>query len=264
MTSRKSEFLAGVKAEIPILLGVVPFGLIFGVVALEAGLPPWPAFAMSSVVFAGSAQFIGVQLFGLAAPPLVILLTTLVVNLRHLLYGASVAPYLKPLRPAWKWVLAYLMTDEAYAVAITNYTAQAGKRASEHAPPHPGPLPLDPHPHPLPQAGEGQGIGPKGARERTGHWFFLGAGLTLWVSWQASTAAGILLGAQIPASWSLAFALPLTFIALVRPALTDRGTVLAAATAGVVAVLAFSLPYKLGLMVAALGGIVMGLVTERE
>jgi 4-azaleucine resistance transporter AzlC len=232
--SPRVEFLSGIKAEIPILLGVIPFGLIFGVVALKAGLPPWPAFAMSSVVFAGSAQFIGVQLFGLATPAVVILLTTLVVNLRHLLYGASLGPYLKHLRPAWKWVLAYLMTDEAYAVAIPHYSAGGALRQAQ------------------------------GERRHRKHWFFLGAGLTLWVGWQASTAAGILLGAQIPASWSLEFALPLTFIALVRPALTDRPAVLAAATAGVIAVVAFSLPYKLGLMIAALVGIVVGLVTERE
>jgi len=232
MTSRKAEFFAGVKAEIPILLGVIPFGLIFGVVALKAGLPPWPAFAMSSVVFAGSAQFIGVQLFGLATPAAVILLTTLVVNLRHLLYGASLGPYLKHLRPAWKWVLAYLMTDEAYAVAITHY--QGALRQAQ------------------------------GERGDHKHWFLLGAGLTLWIGWQASTAAGILLGAQIPASWSLEFALPLTFIALVRPALTDRPAMLAAATAGLIAVAAFGLPYKLGLMTAALAGIAAGLVTERE
>lgn len=225
--TRRAEFLAGVKAELPILLGVIPFGLIFGVVALQAGLPPWPAMAMSSVVFAGSAQFIGVQLIGLATPAAVILLTTFVVNLRHLLYGASLGPYLKPLRPAWKWLLAYLMTDEAYAVSMIRYGAGTGSREN-------------------------------------GHWFFLGAGLTLWVAWQASTAAGILLGARIPESWSLDFALPLTFIALVRPTLTDRAALLAAALAGVIAVLAAGLPYKLGLMLAAVSGIAVGLVSERE
>lgn len=225
--TKGNEFLAGVKAELPILLGVIPFGLIFGVVALQAGLPAWPAMAMSSVVFAGSAQFIGVQLFGLATPVVVILLTTLVVNLRHLLYGASLGPYLKPLRPAWKWLLAYLMTDEAYAVAIVHYQTETGNGNNKH-------------------------------------WFFLGAGLTLWVAWQVSTAVGILLGAQIPQSWSLDFALPLTFIALVRPTLTDRPAVLAAGSAGVIAVLAVSLPYKLGLVLAAISGIVVGLVSERE
>ena len=104
-----------------------------------------------------------------------IVLTTFVVNLRHALYSASVAPYLKRLNSGWKMLLAYLLTDEAYAVAITHY-AQGGN----------------------------------GTRK---HWYFFGAGLTLWTSWQASTAVGILLGAQVPASWSLDFTLPLTFIA---------------------------------------------------
>ena len=250
--TRGNEFLAGVKAELPILLGVIPFGLIFGVVALQAGLPAWPAMAMSSVVFAGSAQFIGVQLFGLATPAVVILLTTLVVNLRHLLYGASLGPFLKPLRPAWKWLLAYLMTDEAYAVAIVRYATETGSRK--------------------PEAVTDTGLLRRSAprNDRTGerldnrHWFFLGAGLTLWVAWQVSTAVGILLGAQIPQSWSLDFALPLTFIALVRPTLTDRPAVLAAGAAGVIAVLAVGLPYKLGLVLAAISGIVVGLVSERE
>jgi 4-azaleucine resistance transporter AzlC len=243
--TRGNEFLAGVKAELPILLGVIPFGLIFGVVALQAGLPAWPAMAMSSVVFAGSAQFIGVQLFGLATPAVVILLTTLVVNLRHLLYGASLGPFLKPLRPAWKWLLAYLMTDEAYAVAVVRYATETGSRK--------------------PEAVTDTGLLRRSApRNDNGHWFFLGAGLTLWVSWQVSTAIGILLGAQIPQSWSLDFALPLTFIALVRPTLTDRPAVLAAGAAGVIAVLAVSLPYKLGLVLAAISGIVVGLVSERD
>lgn len=242
--SRRSEFFAGAKAELPILLGVIPFGLIFGVVALQSGVPAWPAMAMSSVVFAGSAQFLGVQLFGVAAPPLVIVLTTLILNLRHLLYGASLGPYLKPLRLAWKWGLAYLMTDEAYAVVITHYT-RTREQANREQGPEPG--------------ARDRGI----AGSRYGHWFFLGAGVTLWVAWQASTAMGMLLGAEIPQRWSLEFALPLTFIALVMPTLTDLAAVLAAGTAGVIAVVAIGLPYKLGLMLGALVGIVAGLVGER-
>lgn len=241
--TRRREFFAGVRAELPILLGVIPFGLIFGVVALQSGLPPWPAMAMSSVVFAGSAQFIGVQLFGVAAPAVVILLTTFVVNLRHLLYGASLGPYLKPLRPAWRWLLAYLMTDEAYAVTVVHYQADPEQRLLRPATPS-------------------RANGPR--NDMLGHWFFLGAGLTLWVSWQASTAVGILLGAQIPRSWSLDFALPLTFIALVRPTLTDRPALLAAGSAGLIAVLAAGLPYRLGLLLGAVTGIVIGLVRERE
>ena len=144
------------------------------------------------------------------------------VNLRHLLYSASVAPYVKHLRPRWKWLMAYVLTDEAYAVTITHYNREGD------------------------------------SPDR--HWYFLGAGLTLWSAWQASTAVGIFIGAQIPANWPLSFVLTLTFIALVVPALKDRGGVSAALVAGLVGLLAFNFPYKTGLLLAALIGIITGLV----
>ena len=228
MPSPRSEFLSGIKAELPILLGVIPFGLIYGVLALSVSLPADVALAMSSIVFAGSAQFVGTQLIGAGTPGVVIVLTTLVVNLRHMLYSASVAPYLKPLHLKWKWLLAYLLTDEAYAVAITHY--------------------LQDEVRPTPSANK--------------HWYFLGAGLTLWGTWQVSTAAGIFLGQQVPASWTLDFTLALTFIALVVPTLRDRPSLAAALSAGVVAVLMAGLPFKLGLLLAALTGILAGLLVE--
>jgi len=226
MVTGRSEFFAGLRAELPILLGVVPFGMIYGALAVGAGLPPEAALAMSSIVFAGSAQFVATQLFGAGTPWLVILLTTLVVNLRHMLYSASVAPYTRPLRPLWKWLLAYLLTDEAYAVTIVHYHQD-----------------LDP------------------AHK---HWYFLGAGLTLWASWQASTAVGVFLRTrvEVPPNWGLDFTLAVTFIALVVPALRDRASVAAALSAGVVAVLAAGLPYRLGLMLAALTGIAVGMALE--
>jgi len=230
MPSSRSEFLSGVKALLPILLGVIPFGMIYGVLALGAGLPGGVALAMSSIVFAGSAQFVGAQLIATGTPGVVIVLTTFIVNLRHMLYGASVAPHLKHLHPLWRWLLAYLLTDEAYAVTITHYN--------------------QPGASPSPSARK--------------HWYFLGAGLALWSTWQASTVVGIFLGAQVPASWALDFTLTLTFIALVVPALNDRPSVAAALSAGVVAVLAADLPLKLGLMVAALTGILVGLWLERN
>lgn len=234
MPSPKNEFLSGVKADLPILVGVIPFGLIYGVIAVDAGLSPWEAQGMSAVVFAGSAQFIAAQLFGTGTPALVIILTVAVVNLRHALYSASIAPYVKGLSTVWKWGLAYLLTDEAYAVSITHY--------QEDEPPQPN----DTHT-----------VGHK-------HWFFLGAGLTLWTTWQLSTAAGIFIGAQVPGSWSLDFTLALTFIALVVPTLKDRASLGAALAAGIMAVLAFTLPYKLGLLIAALVGILVGYMLERR
>jgi 4-azaleucine resistance transporter AzlC len=227
--SPRRELLDGCRDELPLLLGVVPFGMIFGILAVEAGLEKETAQAMSSVVFAGSAQLVATQLVREAAPALVLVLTIFVVNLRHALYSASVAPYVRHLPLRWKLGLAYLLTDEAYAVAGSRY-ARDGSRA-------------DPSPH--------------------RHWYFLGAGLTLWSSWQISTAAGVFLGARIPAAWQLDFTLALTFIALVFPTLKDVGTAAAALSAGAVAVLAFGLPYKLGLIVAAAVGIAAGIALER-
>ena len=225
MVSSRSEILAGVRAQLPILLGTFLFGVIYGALAIKAGLPPLLALAMSSIVFAGSSQLIGTALFAAQAPGVVIVLTTLIVNLRHLLYSASVAPFLQPLRPIWKWLLAYLLTDEAYAVAITHYNradAPAGNK----------------------------------------HWYFLSTGLTLWLSWQISTAVGIFVGGEIPNSWSFDFAVALTFIALLVPALKDRPSIAAAVVAGGVAVMAHGWQYRLGLTCGALAGIAVGLWLE--
>lgn len=224
MSSARAAFWAGVRAELPILLGTMPFGLIYGVLAIKAGLSPAAAQAMSAIVFAGSSQFLALDLFSKQVVAPVIVLTTFVVNLRHALYSASVSPYVKHLSARWKWLLAYLLTDEAYAVAITHYQLE----------------PDDPH----------------------GHWYFFGAGITLWSSWQASTAVGILLGAQVPEAWGLDFTLALTFIGLVVPALRDRPAVAAALSAGLVAVLAAELPYRAGLLLAAAVGIGAGLLAE--
>src|SRR3989442_6990875 len=116
ISSPRAEFAAGAKAEVPVLFGVLPFGLIYGALAVQAGIPPMAALAMSSIVLAGSAQFVGAQLFAAGAPRALIIVTTLVVNLRPLLYSASVGPYLRPLRLRWKLLLAYLLTDETLAM----------------------------------------------------------------------------------------------------------------------------------------------------
>ncbi len=226
MEQSAKSFLAGVRAELPLLIGVFPFGMIYGALALSAGLSPAAAQLMSSILFAGSSQFAAAQLIHDSAPALVIVLTVAMINLRHMLYSASIAPYIKDLSTRWKSLLAYLLTDEAYAATAVHY--------------------------------QQQGITP------TGHWFFLGAGLALWTTWQASSALGIFLGAALPASWPLDFALPLTFIAMVVPVLKDRPMVAAALSSGVVALLAYGLPYKLGFILAALVGITVGTFLERH
>jgi len=226
MNQTMKSFWAGVRAESPLLVGVFPFGLIYGALALSAGLSPAAAQMMSSIVFAGSSQFVATQLIHDSTPGLVIVLTIGVVNLRHMLYSASVAPYIEHLPMRWKVLLAYVLTDEAYAATIIHY--------------------------------EEEGFTP------TSHWFFLGAGLALWTTWQVSSALGIFLGAAIPSSWPLDFAAPLTFIALVVPVCKDKPVVAAALSAGIVALLAYSLPFKLGLILAALVGILIGTVFENR
>lgn len=222
----RDEFLAGIRAELPIVFGVAPFGMIFGAVAVSAGLSPALAQSMSAVIFAGSAQLIAVELIAVQTPVLLLLTTTFIVNLRHLLYSASLAPHIRRLPLRWKLLLGYLLTDEAYAVVIIHYT---------------------------------EGKSPPPIR----HWYFLGAGLMLWTVWQTTTAIGIILGAQIPASWSLDFALALTFIGIVVPSLRDRPQIGAALAAGLMAVIAAALPYNLGLMAAAITGILVGVALER-
>lgn len=226
MSEQSKQFWAGVRAEVPLLIGGFPFGLIYGALALNAGLSKAAAQIMSCTVFAGSAQFIAAQLVHENSPGIVIVLTIAVVNLRHMLYSASLAPYLAALPLRWKVLLSYLLTDEAYAPTILHY--------------------------------EKEGLTPYA------HWFLLGAGGVLWIDWQLGTALGIFLGAAIPASSALDFALPLTFIAMVVPVLRDRPAVAAALSAGVVALLAFSLPYQLGLILAALVGITVGTLLEER
>jgi 4-azaleucine resistance transporter AzlC len=223
--SASREFWGGVRGLAPLMVGVAPFGLIYGVLAVESGIPPIAAMAMSSVVFAGSSQFLLAQLFALGAPAVVMVASIALVNLRHALYSASLAPHLGHLRPRWKVALAYLLTDEAYAAAVLRFE-------SGGAAPH-------------------------------RHWYLLGAGLSLWSGWQLSTAAGILLGAQLPTSLPLDFALPLTFIAIVVPMIRSRAALAAAGVAGAVALACAGFPYKLGMVAAAIAGIGTGALLAR-
>ncbi len=225
MPSARAQFFSGLRDTFPLLIGAAPFGIIYGVLAIGAGIPVILAQAISLIVFAGSAQFIAAQLIGAGASGLVIVLTTFIINLRHALYSASMAPYVKELPRAWKWVLSYLLTDEAFAVAIAHYRENSG--------------------------------------ERNRHWYFFGAGVALWGTWQASTAVGIFLGTEIPREWSLDFTLALSFIALLVPVLRSRADVITALVGGMVAVAAFGLPYKLGLILAAFCGISAGMLAWR-
>jgi 4-azaleucine resistance transporter AzlC len=204
---------------------VVPFGLIFGAVALESGVSPAGAQGLSLFVFGGSAQFASLNLIASNVPVAVVVLTIFVVNLRHALYSASLSRDVQHLPTRWKLLLAYLLTDEAFAVAQRRYL-QADRTLA--------------------------------------HWYTFGTGMTLWISWQASTLLGVALGARIPEGWSLDFALPLTFLAMLVPALVDRPTWTAAVGGAALALALRPLPYNLGLVVAAMTAVGLAVVMEKR
>lgn len=226
-SSALAEFLAGAKDIFPLIVGAIPFGLIFGTLAATSGLSFAAAAAMSAFVFAGSAQFIAVGLVAAGTGWPFIVLTTFVVNLRHALYSATLAPHVKHLPQRWQVPLAFWLTDESFVVAVQRYNQ------------------TDPSPYK--------------------HWYYLGSAVFMYLNWQVCTWLGLTVGQLIPnaAAWGLDFAMPVTFIGMVVPYLKNRPMLAAVVVSGVVAMLAYPMPNKLGLILAAVAGIVAGILVER-
>jgi predicted branched-subunit amino acid permease len=267
---RLAEFLAGCRDESPLLLGVAPFGMIYGIAALAAGVPAWLAQLASAVVFAGAAQLVIVQMLVAGAGFVPIALTAGLLNLRHVLYSASMAEYVRHLPRRWRLLLAYVLTDEAYAVAVLRYQRREDDRlpAAHHGSDEGGaPDMAAPQPDMTVMPAEnspGSAPATQAAARDLRHWYFLGAGFTLWAGWQLSTAAGLLFGATIPAAWELDFAVPLTFIALLTLLLRERAGQAAALVAALGALAFAALPYKLGLVAAIMLGLAAGAWTVRR
>ncbi|HUQ73106.1 MAG TPA: AzlC family ABC transporter permease [Burkholderiales bacterium] len=208
------------------LLGVVAFGVITGVAMVASGITPLAAMLMSLVVFAGASMVASAQLLASGTPALLVILTTVFINLRFMMYSASLRLHFQhePLR--WRLLYAYLTADNVYGLMLIRFgddPHSPGKRA-----------------------------------------YFLGAGLMTWLAWQLAVAAGILIGSGVPASWRLEFAAPLAFIAMTIPLLRDRAMVAAAVVAAVTVIAAHALPLKLSIAAAALAGIATGLLFERS
>lgn len=225
--TRRNEFVRGMQMTLPLMLGAIPFGLIFGAVATTSGMTGEAAAWMSVLVYAGASQFIAAGLVAAGAGVAIIVLTTFVVNLRHALYSASLAPYVRNLPQRWLVPLGFLLTDETFFVAIRRYQ--------------------EPDASPFK------------------HWFFLGSGVALFLTWQAFTCIGILAGRSIPdpQAWGLDVALPLTFIGMLVPSIVSRSIVITV-LAGAAGSLVFAgLPNRLGLLAAALLAVGVGMVASR-
>ena len=220
-------FFAGARDTFPMLVGAAPFGVIFGTLAIGSGLPVWLTLGMSLLVFGGSSQFVAVSLISSGAALPVIWLTTFVVNLRHALYSATLLPYARELPARWRWALAFWLTDETFAVVENQLRHHTDAK--------------------------------------DGAWYWLGSSLAMYFNWQFWTLVGVVLGQSIPmlATLGLDFAMVATFAAIVALQLHARPVLFAALVAGTVALLARELPYKLGLMLAALAGVAAGVIAEK-
>ncbi|WP_336325313.1 AzlC family ABC transporter permease [Halovenus sp. HT40] len=219
--SRREDFIAGVTATSPVMLGIIPFGLVAGAAAVGAGLSLLQAVALSVVVFAGASQLAMIELFGQDATLLVVVGTALIINSRLVMYSASLAPHFTQEERRWRGLMAYIMTDQAFALSATRYA-------------------------------EGmEGV----TRKR---WYYLGTAAPLWVVWQICTVVGVVVGANVPGWLPLRFAVPLTFLALLVPAIRTRAHAIAAIVGGSVATAGVGIPYNLGLLIGALLGVAAG------
>jgi 4-azaleucine resistance transporter AzlC len=222
--SRRQAALAGLVDTLPILPGVLPFGMIYGGAAIAAGLSPGMAQGMSVAVFAGASQVAAVDLLARGAAWFTVLVAVLVINSRFVMYGAVLAQEL-PRTRGWQGLFAsYLLTDQAFAVTL----------ARSQRDPLPGRI-LS---------------------------YYMSTGLALWLTWQVGTLGGVLLGSIVPPTWELEFTIPLMFLALLVPVLKDRPSWIAALVAGAVMLLGGGLPHNLGLLVGVGAGVAAGLAAE--
>ena len=215
----------------PLIVGGIPFGVLFGTLAPSSGLSAWATMAMSLIVFAGSAQFIVLALIAVQAPLEVILLTTFVVNLRHLLYATALVPHISHLSLPLRSLLAFGLTDETFANMSQRYQPDS----------------------------------PLGNDHQYAHYFYIGSIFSFYTTWSSATALGLVLGNIIPdmTSWGLEFAMSVTFIGMVVPYVNSKAMLSATFSAAIASLYFSYLPNKLGLIISALIGVGAGLSVMR-
>ena len=223
-----SIFWKGAREASPFILVVGPFGVLFGVVATEAGLNLLETMTFSVLVIAGAAQLTALQLMVDQAPTIIVIVSALAVNLRMAMYSASLTPYLGA-APLWQRALAaYFIVDQSYALSVLQYELR-----------------------------------PRWSLRQRLVYFF-GTTAPVFPTWCAATLAGALIGNSMPDSLALDFALPITFLALIAPMLRTRAHVVAALVSIAVALPLAFLPYNLGLLAAGIAGMITGAEVERR
>ena len=226
MKSNFKVFLKGIIDVSPLMIPVVPFGLIFGVLSIDIGFSPIETMGMSLIVFGGASQIVLLQLFSGGASSLVIISSVGAVNSRHLLYGAVVSEHLSDLKLIWKILISYFLIDQAFAVS-NDYL--------------------------------------KKNKNKNNYFHLVGGGATCWVIWQSTTFLGIILGSAIPKELGLSFAVPLTFLALLVNDFRKLINVIVIITSGLVATLGYNyIPFKAYVIVAALAGLFIAIIFTKR
>ena len=218
----RSDALAGVKAGFPVVPPLLSFGIVAGTVGVQV-LSPAAAVGFSVIVFSGTGQLAALELIDAGAPLAVVVLTSLVVNVRFVMYSASLAPYFEKASLAARGLVAYFVVTPNYLISVTRYDAE-------------------PETHRLA--------------------YYLGVSVPMYLSWQVGTVVGVVFGTSVPESFQLRFIVPLAFIALVVPTLSTPSARVAAAVGGVVALLAGGVPFELGVIVATVAGVAAGVLTR--
>lgn len=224
--TRRQAFWRGYRDCAPFILIVIPYSMLFGVVAREAGLDILQTMAMAVLVIAGASQFTAIALLQEQAPVLIALLTSLAVNLRMAMYSAALVPHVGHAPLGQRMLMAYLMVDQAFAVAVRTYEDEPDMTPAQKVA------------------------------------YYFGCMALICPFWYGCTLLGAVIGQSLPASWSLDFAVPVCFIALVAPLLRSLPHVVAAAVAGVAALCLAWVPWSLGVIGAAALGILAGGQTE--
>ena len=226
MDSNFKIFLKGIRDVSPLMIPVVPFGLIFGVLAIDVGFSPIQTMGMSLIVFGGASQIVLLQLFSGGASSLVIISSVGAVNSRHLLYGAVVSEHLSDLKLIWKIIISYFLIDQAFAIS------------NEYL---------------------------KKNKNRNRYFHLVGGGATCWVIWQSTTFFGIILGASIPEELGLSFAVPLTFLALLVNDFRKLINIFVIIVSGAVATFGYNyIPFKAYVIVAALSGLLTAVILTKK
>ena len=226
MKNKSKIFFKGVADVSPLMIPVVPFGIIFGVLAIDLGLSPITAMGMSIIIFGGASQIIFLQLFSAGASSLIILSSVGAVNSRHLLYGAILSEHMSDFKMTWKIIISYFLVDQAFAVTNSYLKKSTDKNKAFHS---------------------------------------FGAGATCWIIWQTTTIIGIFLGSIIPEKLGLSFAVPLTFLALIVDDLRKFTNIIVIIISGSIATFGYEIiPFKAYVIVAATSGLIVAMILTKS